>query len=77
MTVVRSGETGYLVSRCPGFFAERLDFLLDHPGVLEEMRMAARESVVQFSWQSVGEQMRAVYEELCADVDEKQAVAAR
>ena len=28
MTVVRHGETGYLVPRCPGFFAERLDALL-------------------------------------------------
>ncbi len=30
-TVVRHGETGYLVPRCPGFFAERLDTLLKNP----------------------------------------------
>ena len=30
-TVVQNKETGFLVPRCPGFFAERLDSLLQNP----------------------------------------------
>src|SRR5438045_5914401 len=52
-TIVRDGETGYLVPRCPGFFAERLDGLLRHPNLLAQMRLAARPSVLRFSWKNV------------------------
>src|SRR5439155_23348783 len=52
-TVVRQGETGYLVPRCAGFFATRLDMLLRDPDLLEQMRLAARPSVLKFSWGSV------------------------
>ena len=61
-TVVQHGETGYLVPRCPGFFAERLDMLLKNPDMLERMRSAARPSVLQFSWKHVASQMRDVYQ---------------
>src|SRR5579875_2290245 len=57
MTVVRQGETGYLVPRCPGFFAERLDALLNNPDLLQEMRDNARPSVLQYSWKRVAEQV--------------------
>lgn len=63
MTVIRHGETGYLVPRCPGFFAERLDSLLNYPQVLDAMRAAARPSVTRYSWQSVARLMSEVYED--------------
>jgi D-inositol-3-phosphate glycosyltransferase len=45
VTVVQHGETGYLVPRNPGFFAERLDSLLNDPARLQAMRAAARPSI--------------------------------
>src|SRR5437588_1770628 len=36
--IVRQGETGYLVPRCAGFFATRLDTLLRDPDLLCPMR---------------------------------------
>lgn len=70
MTVVRQGETGYLVPHCPGFFAERLDSLLSFPATLEKMRQAARSSVLQYSWESVASQMREVYLNVLREADE-------
>jgi D-inositol-3-phosphate glycosyltransferase len=63
-TVVRHGETGFLVPRCPGFFAERLDTLLRQPDRLAKMRAAARRSVLQFSWESVASKVSDLYDEL-------------
>ena len=73
-TVVRHGETGYLVPRSPGFFAERLDTLLRNPALLEKMRTAARSSILQFSWKSVTAQIHDLYDEM---VEESQYVAAQ
>lgn len=70
MTVVQHGATGYLVPRCPGFFAERLDSLLRYPETLETMRANARASVVQYSWQGVANQMREVYEDVLCEVED-------
>ncbi len=67
MTVVRHGETGYLVQRCPGFFAERLDSLLQNPEVLAQMRAVARPSVLQYSWKHVASQMLDVYEDVISE----------
>jgi D-inositol-3-phosphate glycosyltransferase len=64
MTVVRDGETGFLVPRCPGFFAERLDVLLRDPALRTRMGAAARASVMEFSWQKVAQQVYAIYDEL-------------
>jgi len=66
-TVVHHGETGYLIPRSPGFFAERLDTLLQNPDLLEQMRLAARPSVLQFSWKNVANQMRDVYEDVISE----------
>ena len=66
-TVVHHGETGYLVPRSPGFFAERLDTLLNNPVLLERMRLAARPSVLQFSWKNVAGQVRDVYEDAISE----------
>jgi D-inositol-3-phosphate glycosyltransferase len=67
VTVVRHGETGYLVQRCPGFFAERLDSLLRNPEVLAQMQAAARPSVLQYSWKHVADQMLDVYEDVVSE----------
>ena len=67
-TVVRQGETGYLVPRCAGFFATRLDMLLRDPDLLEQMRLAARPSVLKFSWGSVADQVSDVYEEMISEM---------
>ena len=66
-TVVHHGETGYLVPRCPGFFAERLDTLLQNPDLLERMRLAARPSILQFSWKNVASQMQDVYQDVISE----------
>ena len=61
-TIIRNGETGYLVPRSPGFFAERLDALLRQPALLEKMRQAARPSTLQYSWRRVAGLVHEVYE---------------
>jgi D-inositol-3-phosphate glycosyltransferase len=63
-TIVHEGETGYLVPRCPGFFAERLDALLQNPGLLKQMHLAARPSILQFSWKNVANKVQDVYEDV-------------
>lgn len=71
-TIVQHGETGYLVPRCPGFFAEKLDGLLRQPALLEQMRQAARPSVLRFSWMEIGRQVRDLYEDA---LDESRCLA--
>ncbi len=64
MTIIHNDENGYLVPRCPGFFAERLDAILRIPAIRERLQQEARRSVLQFSWQSVANQMENVYADL-------------
>ncbi len=66
-TIVHHRETGYLVPRCPGFFAERLDTLLQNSDLLTQMRSKARASVLQFSWKNVANQVQDVYHELVSE----------
>ena len=73
-TVVQNNKTGFLVPRCPGFFAERLDSLLQNPTTLQEMRMAARPSVLQFSWKNVANMVQNMYEDVMNE-EVKQLVA--
>lgn len=73
-SVVRQDENGFLVPRCPGFFAERLDTLLGDPDLYAKMSAAARPSVLQFSWASIADQVHAVYDEL---VDEASCLVAQ
>jgi D-inositol-3-phosphate glycosyltransferase len=72
-TIVRHGETGYLVPRCPGFFAEKLDTLLQEPGLLDQMRQAARSSVLGYNWREVARKVRDLYEDA---LDESHCLAA-
>ncbi len=74
MTVVKHGKTGYLVPRGPGFFAERLDTLLRERHTLESMQLAARPSVLRFSWKGVARQMSEMYADV---VDEAQELVAQ
>lgn len=66
-TVIRHGETGYLVPRSPGFFAERLDTLVQNPELLEHMRQAARLSVLQYSWKNVASQVYDLYQDVISE----------
>ncbi|GCE49029.1 D-inositol-3-phosphate glycosyltransferase [Thermosporothrix hazakensis] len=66
MTVVQHGETGFLVPRCPGFFAERLDATLRDPALLARLKAATRPSVMQFSWYRVAQRVQMLYEDLLA-----------
>ena len=63
-TVIRDGETGFLVPRCPGFFAERIDALLRNADLHAKMRVAARPSVLQYSWERVANRVYQVYDQL-------------
>ncbi len=67
MTVVHNDENGYLVPRCPGFFAERLDAILRNPDIQARMHAAARPSVSQFSWESVALSVSNVYDDLVSE----------
>ncbi len=67
MTVVSNDENGYLVPRCPGFFAERLDAILGNPAIQARLHAEARRSVLQFSWQSVANQVDEVYTDLVSE----------
>ena len=73
-TVVHNNQTGFLVPRCPGFFAERLDSLLQNPSLLKKMSMAARSSVLQFSWKNVANMVEDMYEDVMNE-EAKQLVA--
>ena len=73
-TVIQNNETGFLVPRCPGFFAERLDSLLQNPSIRNKMSMAARLSVLQFSWKNVANMVQNMYEDVINE-EAKQLVA--
>jgi len=66
-TIVHHTQTGYLVPRCPGFFAERLDTLLRDSHLLAQMQSKARASVLQFSWKNITDQVQDVYDELISE----------
>ncbi len=66
-TVVRHGENGFLVPRCPGFFAERLDAMLSDDQLYAGLRSAARSSVTQFSWEKVAQEVHMIYDELTSE----------
>ncbi len=73
-TLIQHGETGYLVPRGPGFFAERLDTLLRNPELLKRMSLAARPSVLPFSWKNVASKMQDVYDDVIS-AEARQLVA--
>lgn len=63
-TVVRHEQTGFLVPRCPGFFAARIDTLLQDAALHDSLSRQCRSSVVQYSWRNVACQVYQLYDEL-------------
>jgi D-inositol-3-phosphate glycosyltransferase len=71
-TIVQHDETGFLVPRCPAFFAARLDMFLQRPAIRARMRAAARRSVQKFGWQCVAQRVEQLYASL---IEESRLVA--
>lgn len=65
--IVRHGETGYLVARCPGFFAARLDGLLRNSGLRARMQATARRSIMHYNWKSVANSVLSIYEDVASE----------
>ena len=68
-SIVRDGENGLLVRwRDPRAFAGRLDELLGDDALRARLAANARPSVERFGWQRIGDDVRALYQELTSDV---------
>jgi len=67
-TIVRDGETGFLVPwRDPRLFGDRIVHLLSDDALRTRMGLMARPSVERFGWDHVAEQHLALYEDLLAE----------
>jgi D-inositol-3-phosphate glycosyltransferase len=67
-SIITHGENGLLVRwRCPEAFAEQLDLLLEDTALHERLSGTARPSVERFSWERIGDEVRALYQELTTD----------
>jgi D-inositol-3-phosphate glycosyltransferase len=75
MTVVQHDVAGFLVPRCPGFFAERLDLLLSNTQLYTRMSAAARYSILQYSWPAVAQKIKELYSDLVSTETEYSQVA--
>ena len=65
MTIIKDGETGYLVEEpSPTAFAQRLELLLADEGLRQRMGDSARSSAMRYAWSQVARQVLRVYEEL-------------
>ena len=61
-TLVKDGETGYLVPwRCPEPYAQRLDILMANPALRESMGRAARDKALTMGWDGVAGRMSGLY----------------
>jgi D-inositol-3-phosphate glycosyltransferase len=64
-SLVRDGETGYLVPwHCPEPFAERLEVLLAHDDLREHMGQAAYQHAQGMAWDAVAQRFISLYEDL-------------
>lgn len=64
-TVVKDGETGFLVNwRCPGPFVERLELLLRNDELRAEMGEAARKHAQTLTWENTTKQLVDAYTRL-------------
>lgn len=69
-TIVKDGETGFLVNwRCPGLFVERLDLLLNNPVLRLEMGKAARLHAETLTWEAAADRLLHAYSKLLAQDD--------
>ncbi len=63
-TIVKDGETGYLVDELsPEAFARHLCLLLGNEEVRQQMARSARQSVVKYDWSLMARHVLKVYEE--------------
>jgi D-inositol-3-phosphate glycosyltransferase len=64
-TIIKDGETGYLVDELtPEAFAQRLELLLNDEKIKQRMGDAAHSSVMKYEWSMVARQVLNVYKEL-------------
>jgi D-inositol-3-phosphate glycosyltransferase len=64
-TIVKDGETGYLVAwRCPGPFQERLEVLLRNENLRRQMGLAARRHAEGLSWELSGGKLCGLFQSL-------------
>jgi D-inositol-3-phosphate glycosyltransferase len=67
-SIITHGGNGVLVRwRCPEAFAEQLDLLLEDTGLRKRLSAKARPSVERYSWERIGDEVRALYQELTTD----------
>ncbi len=67
-SIIRDGHNGLLVRwRDPRAFAERLDEILSDGRLRARLAGNARASVERFGWPCIGDDVRALYQELTAD----------
>ena len=67
-SIIRDGENGLLVRwRDPRAFAGRLDELLSDVALRTRLAAHARASVERFGWGRIGDEVRALYQELTSD----------
>ena len=75
-TVVKDGETGYLVSwQCPGPFVERLDLLLNSDELRERMGVAARRHAETLRWSDSADRLIEAYRGLITTHSAEPALA--
>jgi D-inositol-3-phosphate glycosyltransferase len=66
-SIITHGENGLLVRwRSPESFAEQFDLLLEDNELRKRLSANARPSVERFSWERIGDEVRALYGELTA-----------
>ncbi|MBI4299386.1 MAG: glycosyltransferase [Chloroflexi bacterium] len=64
-TIVKDGETGYLISwQCPEPFTQRLEMLLSNQAVRQSMAVAARTKAQEMGWSRVVERLLELYHSL-------------
>jgi glycosyltransferase involved in cell wall biosynthesis len=67
-SVISHGENGLLTPwRSPDAFAEQLDALLEDTKLHARLSANARLSVERFSWERIGDGVRALYQELTSE----------
>jgi len=64
-SIIRDGETGYLIPwHCPEPFTERLELLLANESLARSLGLAGHASAAKFGWPIVAEQVKEAYESL-------------
>lgn len=67
--LIQDGRNGFLITQEPREIAARLEQLAADPALRIRLGLAARESVLKFTWEAMVEKHRALYERLVARSD--------